>query len=88
MLSTYGRECHSIRDARFRYTRYRNGAEELYDHENDPNEWTNLASNPRYETVKARFARWLPSVNAPEIEFASEKDRLGDINMWQDEAFK
>ena len=88
VLSTYGLECHSLRDTRFRYTRYRNGAEELYDHKNDPNEWTNLAGDPRFAAEKSRLARALPTVNAPDVEFASEKDRLGDINTWEDEAFK
>jgi arylsulfatase A-like enzyme len=88
VLSTYGRECHSLRDARFRYTRYRNGAEELYDHNRDPNEWTNLAGDPRFAAEKSRLARALPTVNAPDVEFASEKDRAGDINTWEDEAFK
>ncbi len=88
VLSTYGRECHSLRDGRFRYTRYRNGTEELYDHTNDPNEWTNLAGDKRYAAAKARLAAALPKVNAAEIAFASEKDRLGDINMWEDEAFR
>jgi arylsulfatase A-like enzyme len=27
--------------------------EELYDHQDDPNEWTNLANSPEYETIKA-----------------------------------
>ena len=88
VVSTYGRECQSLRDARFRYTRYRNGTEELYDHENDPNEWTNLANDVRYAAVKARLIRSLPAVHAPEVEFASEKDKAGDINMWEDAAFK
>jgi len=88
VLSTYGRECHSLRDGRFRYTRYRNGAEELYDHQNDPNEWTNLAGDSRYAAAQARLAAALPKVHAPDIEFASEKDRLGDVNKWEDAAFR
>ena len=88
VLSTYGRGCHSLRDERFRYTRYRNGAEELYDHENDPHEWTNLAGDPRYASAKARLARWLPAVNAPDIEPASAKDLADDTNRWSDDAFK
>jgi arylsulfatase A-like enzyme len=43
VLSTYGQGNHAIRDARYRYIRYRNGEEELYDHETDPYEWTNVA---------------------------------------------
>ena len=38
----------SIRDARYRYIEYGDGSHELYDHETDPNEWTNLAQNPSY----------------------------------------
>lgn len=37
---------HSIRTERFRYTLTNAGEEELYDLENDPNEWRNLASKP------------------------------------------
>jgi choline-sulfatase len=39
----------SIRSKRWRYIRYADGSEELYDHEKDPNEWDNLASNPEYQ---------------------------------------
>lgn len=35
----------SLRDNRWRYIRYRDGSEELYDLRRDPNEWTNLASD-------------------------------------------
>lgn len=84
VLSTYGRGCHSIRDARFRYTRYRNGAEELYDHASDPHEWTNLAADPRFAADKARLAAALPRTDAPDIEYASARDRDSDINRWDD----
>ena len=59
---------HSLRSERWRYTRYRNGTEELYDHETDPNEWVNLAADSRYEDVKREHARWLPEEDAPEGE--------------------
>ena len=43
----------SVRSRRYRYTLCGNGEEELYDHKTDPNEWTNLASDPKQaETVK------------------------------------
>ncbi len=41
----------SVRSERWRYIRYNNGAEELYDHENDPHEWQNLAQDPEQATV-------------------------------------
>jgi len=88
VLSTYGRGCHSLRDARFRYTRYRNGAEELYDHANDPHEWTNLAGDSRFAADQARLASALPATNAPDVVFASGKSMGQDANAWIDKAFK
>jgi arylsulfatase A-like enzyme len=43
-LMTYGRGNHAVRSERWRYIRYADGSEELYDHRDDPNEWTNLAN--------------------------------------------
>ncbi|MBK5295150.1 MAG: sulfatase [Acidobacteriia bacterium] len=65
-VTTFNRNNHSIRSERFRYTRYSDGGEELYDHQMDGMEWTNLASKSEYATVKKELARWLPSVNAPD----------------------
>ena len=45
-ISTYGKGNHSIRTKRWRYIRYADGSEELYNHDYDPNEWTNLAKQP------------------------------------------
>jgi arylsulfatase A-like enzyme len=64
-LTTYGSKNHSIRSRRWRYIRYEDGSEELYDHDADPNEWTNLATDPRYAEVIANLMQSLPSVNAP-----------------------
>ena len=36
----------AVRDARWRYIRYAKGGEELYDHEVDPMEHTNLLALP------------------------------------------
>jgi hypothetical protein len=44
---------------RYRYLRYGDGSEELYDHYNDPNEWTNLANDPQFEGVKQQLAQHL-----------------------------
>lgn len=42
----------SVRTRDFRYIRYNNGFEELYDHRNDPYEWNNLAGKPEFEPVR------------------------------------
>ncbi|HWL62234.1 MAG TPA: sulfatase [Steroidobacteraceae bacterium] len=62
-LSTWGKGNHSVRDVRWRYTRYADGAEELYDHSNDPDEWNNLAADPGLASVKQRLATHFPKVN-------------------------
>jgi arylsulfatase A-like enzyme len=64
-VMTFGRGNHAVRSERYRYIRYANGEEELYDHERDPEEWTNLASDEAHADVIARHARWLPNRNAP-----------------------
>ncbi|MBN1673691.1 MAG: sulfatase [Kiritimatiellae bacterium] len=62
-LTTHNRNNHTLRSERWRYTRYSDGGEELYDHENDPNEWHNLANDPAYASIKAEHRAWLPTVN-------------------------
>jgi arylsulfatase A-like enzyme len=64
-LTTMERGNHTLRSERWRYTRYIDGTEELYDHEADPQEWMNLASQGKYDNVKADLAKWLPDANAP-----------------------
>jgi arylsulfatase A-like enzyme len=41
----------SYRTADWRYIRYSDQSEELYDHSNDPNEWNNLAADTLYDEV-------------------------------------
>ena len=66
-LTTHGRGNHSVRSERWRYIRYSDGTEELYDHDADEMEWTNLASDAKYARVKKDLAKWLPKTDVPEI---------------------
>lgn len=80
-LCTYKFENHSVRSKKWRYTRYNDGGEELYDRENDPMEWTNMASDEALQDVKAQLAEWLPTINAPEFPVAkvmTDEDDLPD----------
>jgi choline-sulfatase len=63
VVSTRGFQNHSIRLDKWRYTRYVDGSEELYDHENDPLEWHNLAPDSLYRAVKEELAQYLPGNN-------------------------
>lgn len=49
----------AVRDQRYRYIRYHDGGEELYDHSTDPLEWNNLAAEASYASVKSQLARWI-----------------------------
>ncbi|MFP6875846.1 MAG: sulfatase [Roseibacillus sp.] len=65
----------AIRTGRYRYIRYKNGEEELYDHETDPNEWNNLVAlegredgavlgKHGYAHLVRQLAKWIPAAPA------------------------
>jgi len=67
-LTTHGRENHTVRSKDWRYIRYADGSEELYDRNNDEMEWNNLTAKQEYAGIKKELAKWLPEVNAPDVE--------------------
>jgi iduronate 2-sulfatase len=64
-LTTFGPGNHSVRSTHWRYVRYGDGNEELYDHRSDPHEFTNLAADERFVPVLAEHRRWIPKNPAP-----------------------
>ena len=60
-LITYGLNNHAVQTKRWRFIQYNDGGQELYDHDRDPNEWTNLAAIPKYLPLKSKLAKWLPA---------------------------
>ncbi|KHT64382.1 sulfatase [Photobacterium gaetbulicola] len=72
-LTTYGPNNHALKDERYRYIRYEDGSEELYDHSNDENEWTNLANNPAFDDVKARLRTHVPTEHATWTPYSGHK---------------
>jgi arylsulfatase A-like enzyme len=64
-VTTHGYKNHAVRTADWRYIRYADGSEELYDHRKDPYEWTNLARNPESRDTMDRLANLLPRKAAP-----------------------
>lgn len=51
------KQTYSYRTADWRYIRYMDGTEELYDHRNDPYEWENLANDPSHASRKQSLER-------------------------------
>lgn len=84
-ITTANRDNHAVRTDRWRYIRYADGAEELYDLHTDPNEWTNLASDPAQAGRKHDLARWLPVTNAPPVPGSAHRllVRHGDVWHWE-----
>jgi arylsulfatase A-like enzyme len=65
-VMTYGYGNHAVRSERYRYVRYADGTEELYDEQVDPNEWANRADDPKLARVKRELAAYLPKTNTPD----------------------
>jgi arylsulfatase A-like enzyme len=62
---TFGPGNHAVRSERWRYIRYADGTEELYDAAADPNEFRNLAPEEKYTSLKREFAQLMPKMSAP-----------------------
>ncbi|MEO0476944.1 MAG: sulfatase [Planctomycetota bacterium] len=78
-------DSYAIVNQDWRYIRYDNGTEELYDVRNDPNEWTNLAGDPKRRSVideltgKAPKTFAKPEPNFPELRLITE----GETFRWE-----
>ena len=64
-LTFWGRNNTAVRTERYRYIRYEDGSEELYDHEVDPNEWNNLAKDPATVEVRGQLRTEIPQPQVP-----------------------
>lgn len=64
-ITTFGPGNHAIRSTRWRYIRYVDGSEELYDHNADPHEWTNLAADPQMKEILDQHRPRLPQTEQP-----------------------
>ncbi|MBD0825184.1 sulfatase [Aestuariibaculum marinum] len=60
-ITYYQKASIGVRTDNWRYIRYFDGSEELYNHKKDPNEWHNLANKSRFKDVIRDFQKWLPN---------------------------
>jgi arylsulfatase A-like enzyme len=72
-VSTWMLRNHSVRTEGWRYTRYADGSEELYDAARDPAEWHNRAADPALAGRKQALARRLPAVDTPASRWIVER---------------
>lgn len=64
VLCTWRYKNHAVRSEEWRYIRYRDGSEELYNLKNDPGEHTNFADDPAYTGIIKELKKWLPEKDA------------------------
>ena len=67
-IIAWGRGNYSVRTKDYRYIRYFDGGEELYNHLNDPNEWNNLANDIEFTELKTELKAHLPQHEKPMVE--------------------
>jgi len=88
-ITTHNQGNHSIRTEDWRYIRYADGSEELYDEKADFNEWTNLAKDPQHTAKKTELAKWLPKVDKAPVPGSKSRiltyDPVTQEAIWEDQ---
>lgn len=79
---------HAIRSDQWRYIRYADGTEELYDQIKDPENFHNLASKKRYDSIKHELATWLPVHNAETHPTFNGQKAMNDAYNERQEALR
>jgi arylsulfatase A-like enzyme len=86
-ITTHNHDNHAVKTEKWRYIRYADGSEELYDIVADPNEWTNLASDSKLAGVKKDLAKWMPATSAPPLPGSAARlltcDKATGIAIWE-----
>jgi choline-sulfatase len=86
-ITSHNQGNHAVRSERWRYIRYADSSEELYDCSVDPNEWQNLAAKPEHSAVLADHRKWLPQIDVPPAAGSANRiltyDRTTDEAIWE-----
>ena len=85
-ITSHNQGNHAIRSERWRYIRYADGSEELYDMSADPRDWHNLAAKPEHADVIAEHKKWLPKIDRPPAPGSATRiltyDATTDTAVW------
>lgn len=81
-ITTHNPGNHAVRSERWRYIRYADGHEELYDLQHDPNEWTNAVHDPKLAGVVREHARWLPRSSTPLAPGSAQRILVQENGVW------
>ena len=75
VICSYGEGNTAIRTERWRYIRYEDGSEELYDHRVDADEWINQSDNPEWKQLKESLAELIPKDQHPGLKVQDWYDK-------------
>jgi choline-sulfatase len=88
-ITSHNQGNHAVRTAQWRYIHYADGSEELYDMSKDPNEWSNLANDPKRAVVLAELLAWLPKTDVPPAPRSASRiltyDKSSNEAVWEGE---
>ena len=88
-ITSHNQGNHAIRTEQWRYIRYADGSEELYNMKRDPNEWINLAGQRKYASVKMELSQWLPKTDLPPAPGSKNRiltyDPVTKVAVWEGE---
>ncbi|HEY1066598.1 MAG TPA: sulfatase [Pirellulales bacterium] len=88
-VTSHNQGNHAVRSENWRYIRYADGAEELYDHRNDPHEWRNLAGDSMHAAIASEHRRWIPKIDVPPAVGSAHRvltyDKATDEATWEGE---
>jgi len=91
-VTSHNQGNHGVRSERWRYIRYADGSEELYDQQTDPHEWTNLIANPGLAEVVEQHKRWLPVHDVEPAVGSAHRvltyDKTTDEAIWEGQAIR
>jgi arylsulfatase A-like enzyme len=75
-VTAFGDRYVTLRTEKYRYIRYCEGEEELYDHSKDPHEWTNQIKNKDYAAELETLRSKVPALKdmAPKLKSGRDKD--------------
>ena len=72
-ITTHNHDNHGVRNEQWRYIRYADGSEELYDMINDPDEFTNLAGEATFASVKSTLKKCLPKIGKKPVPGSAKR---------------
>ena len=73
IITTYDYGSYSVRFDKWHYIKYIDDSEELYDLDEDPEEWFNLSDKKEYDEIKVQLSGYIPSnpIDLPEVSLIS-----------------